>query len=67
MDIPWIIDLDDHEASGIRDFTRYHANGEREEVMSAVMDGLGPHGLYNITDTIMCKMPTGVTPEEASK
>ena len=34
MDIPWIIDLDDHEASGIRDFTRYHANGEREEVMS---------------------------------
>ena len=67
MDIPWIIDLDDHEASGILDFTRYHANVEREEVMSAVMDGLGPHGLYNITDTIMCKMPTGVTPEEASK
>ena len=56
---PWIIDLDDHEASGIRDFTRYHANGEREEVMSAVMDGIGPHGLYNLTDTIMCKMPTG--------
>lgn len=67
MEIPWIIDLDDHEASGIRDFTRYHANGEREEVMSAVMDGLGPHGLYNVTDTIMCRMPTGVTPEEASK
>ena len=67
MEIPWIIDLDDHEGSGIRDFTRYNANGEREEVMSAVMDGIGPHGLYNITDTVMCKMPTGVTPEEASK
>ena len=67
MEIPWSIDLEDHQASGIRDFTRYHANGEREEVMSAVMDGIGPHGLYNVTDTVMCKMPTGVTPEEASR
>ena len=67
MEIPWIIDLDDHQASGIRDFTRYNPNGEREEVMSAVMDGIGPHGLYNLTDTVMCRMPTGVTPEEASK
>ena len=67
MDIPWIIDLDDHKASGIRDFIRYHANGEREEVMSPVLDGFGAHGLYNVTDTVMCRMPTGVTPEEASK
>ena len=65
--IPFVIDLDDHEGSGIRDFTRYHANGEREEVMSAVLDGEGVHGHYNITDTVMCKMPTGVTVEEALK
>ena len=67
MDIPWIIDLDDHKASGIRDFIRYHVSGEREEVMSPVLDGFGAHGLYNVTDTVMCRMPTGVTPEEASK
>ena len=65
--IPYVIDLDDHEGSGIKTFIRYHANGEPEEEMSAVLDGEGPHGLYNITDTVMCKMPTGVTPEEASK
>ncbi|MDD6188865.1 MAG: cupin domain-containing protein [Clostridiales bacterium] len=65
--IPYVIDLDDHEGSGIKYFTRYHANGEPEEIMSAVVDGEGDHGLYNVTDTVMCKMPTGVTPEEASK
>ncbi len=65
--VPYIIDLDDHEGSGIKTHIRYHANGEREEEMSAVLDGEGPHGLYNVTDTVMCKMPTGVTPEEASK
>ncbi len=65
--IPYVIDLDDHEASGIPDRTRYHANGEREEIMSPVLDGEGPHGIYNVTDTVMCKMPTGVTPEEASR
>lgn len=67
MQIPYVIDLDDHEASGIRTFIRYHANGEREEEMSGVLDGEGPHGLYNVTDTVMCKMPTGVTCEEASR
>ena len=65
--IPYVIDLDDHEGSGIPTLIRYHANGEREEEMSPVMDGEGPHGLFNVTDTVMCKMPTGVTPEEASK
>jgi len=65
--IPYVIDLDHHEESGIPTMIRYHANGEREEEMSPVMDGEGPHGLYNVTDTVMCKMPTGVTPEEASK
>ena len=64
---PYVIDLDDHEASGIPTMIRYHANGEEEEEMSPVIDGEGPHGLYNVTDTVMCKMPTGVTPEEASK
>ncbi len=65
--IPYVIDLDDHEGSGIKTLIRYHANGEPEEEMSAVLDGEGPHGLYNITDTVMCKMPTGVTPEIASR
>ena len=65
--IPYVIDLDDHEASGIPTMIRYHANGEREEEMSPVMDGEGPHGLYNVTDTVMCRMPTGVTPEMASR
>lgn len=64
--IPYVIDLDDHEGSGIPTMIRYHANGEKEEEMSPVLDGEGPHGLYNVTDTVMCKMPTGVTPEEAS-
>lgn len=64
---PYIIDLDDHEKSNIPTMIRYHANGEEEEEMSPVMDGEGPHGLYNVTDTVMCKMPTGVTPEEASR
>ena len=65
--IPCVIDLDDHEASGIPTAVRLHANGEREEEMSPVLDGEGEHGLYNVTDTVMCKMPTGVTPEEASR
>lgn len=65
--IPYVLDLDDHEGSGIPTMIRYHANGEREEEMSPVLDGEGPHGLYNVTDTVMCRMPTGVTPEEASK
>lgn len=65
--IPYVIDLDDHEGSGIPTMIRYHANGEKEEEMSPVLDGEGVHGLYNVTDTVMCKMPTGVTPEEASR
>lgn len=67
MAVPFIIDLDDHEGSGIKTFIRYHANGEKEEEMSAVLDGAGPHGLYNITDTVMNKTPTGVSVEEASR
>ena len=65
--IPYVIDLDDHEASGIPTTIRYHKTGERDEEMSPVLDGEGPHGIYNVTDTVMCAMPPSVTPEQASR
>ena len=43
--IPYVIDLDDHEASGIPTLIRCHANGEREQEMSPVMDGKGLQAL----------------------
>ena len=63
----YVIDLEDRENNGINYVTRYHENGEREEVMSVALDAEGEHGRYNMCDTIMCKMPTGVTIEEAFK
>ena len=64
----FVLDLEDRENNGINYFTRYNVNnGEREEVMSVALDAEGPHGRYNMCDTIMCKMPTGVTVDEAFK
>jgi len=63
----YVIDLNDTEHNGINYFTRYNKNGEREEVMSVALDSEGPHDRYNMCDTIMCKMPTGVTVADAFK
>lgn len=63
----YVIDLKDRENNGIKYVTRLNANGEREEVMSVALDAEGEHGRYNMCDTIMCKMPTGVTIDEAFK
>jgi len=63
----YVIDLEDREHNGINYFTRYNKNGEREEVMSVAIDAEGPHDRYNMCDTIMCKMPTGVSVADAFK
>lgn len=66
MNFKYLIDLDNHEKSGIKDKYRYAANGEIEEVMSSVQDAEGPHMHYNMTDTVMNKVPSCKTFEEAS-
>ena len=62
----FVINLDDHEGSGILTKYRYAENGEIEEEMSAVQDGEGAHLLYNCTDTVMNKVPSIKTHDEAS-
>jgi quercetin dioxygenase-like cupin family protein len=62
----FVIDLDDHEGSGIVTKYRYSKNGEIEEEMSSVQDGEGAHMLYNVTDTVMNKVPSDKTFDEAS-
>ncbi|NLA86235.1 MAG: cupin domain-containing protein, partial [Clostridiales bacterium] len=66
MEYKFVIDLDDHEGSGITTKYRYSKNGEIEEEMSSVQDGEGPHMLYNCTDTVMNKVPSDKTFDEAS-
>ena len=67
MNYKFVVDLDDHEGSGIADKYRYSDNGELVEVMSWVQDGEGPHYLYNVTDTVMAKTPSNQTYDEASE
>ena len=67
MEYKFLVNLDDHEGSGIKTKKRIAANGEVEEEMSSVQDGVGPHMMYNVTDTVMNKIVSGTTYDEVSK
>lgn len=67
MNTRYVIDLDDHQGSGLETLIRRSAvTGEIEEEMTGVQDGEGPHLLYNITDTVMNKVTSEKTYDEAS-
>ncbi len=68
MNYKFVVDLDDHEGSGIETKYRYsETTGEIIEEMSGVQDGEGPHLHYNVTDTVMSKIASDKTYDEASE
>ena len=68
MDYKFLVNLDDHEGSGIETKYRYsETTGEVIEEMSSVQDGEGEHLHYNVTDTVMNKIASDMTYDKASE
>ena len=68
MNYKFLVNLDDHEGSGIETKYRYsETTGEVVEEMSGVQDAEGPHLHYNVTDTVMNKIASDTTYDKVSE